>query len=421
MRILIISNLYPPDVRGGFELACRNVAVGLSDRNHDVRVLTTFAPIASGDDPTWVHRRMMSDTFSPTRPLLNPLADAGRAYDAACSQYGNTAALLKEIQVFEPDIVYLWHIWGIGGLGLLDLLEQLQVPWLLHLMDAVPTYLLVGVGALPVSLFARAEEALLARASVISMSEHLLAEIVETTGIHFDRRPEVIPGWVDARELGQRRRYRVGGRLRFVAVGSLGPYKGTDLIVQAVAKLVGEGRTNFTVDVYSLVEPEQWIALADQLGVLEWVRFRRALPQKLFLEALPNYDALLFPTHAREPFGFLPIEAAACGVVPIMTRNAGAAERLADGVHAMKIDRTVDALAAAIRSLLDGEVDMPSLGRRAARYIRRELTFERCLDAIERFLYRQVRPWDSRRAADPRLVATLFAKHELGHYLTLNP
>jgi Glycosyltransferase len=421
MRILIISNLYPPDVRGGFELACRNVAAGLSDRKHDVRVLTTFAPIASGDDPAWVHRRLTSDTFSPPRPLLSPLTDARRAYDAGCSQYGNTAALLKEIQVFAPDIVYLWHIWGIGGLGLLDLLAQLQIPWLLHLMDAVPTYLLAGVGALPVSLFAGAERALVARAPVISMSEHLLAEIVETTGIHFDHRPEVIPGWVDTRELRQRRRYGVGGQLCFVAVGAFSPQKGTDLIVEAVARLVGEGRTNFTVDIYSLAEPEQWITLADRLGVLQWVRFRRALPQKLFLEALPNYDALLFPTAAREPFGFLPIEAAACGVVPIMTRNAGAAERLADGVHAMKIDRTVDDLAAAIRSLLNGEVDMPALGRRAARYIRRELSFERCLDAIERFLYRQVRPWDSRRAADPRLVATLFAKHELGHYLTLNP
>ena len=253
------------------------------------------------------------------------------------------------------------------------------------------------------------------------MSEHLLAEIAETTGLRFENPPEVIPGWVDTKGLGQRRRYRLGGLLRLVAAGSLGPHKGTDLILHGCATLMSEGYLNFTVDIYGLGDPQTWIALADHLGVSDCVHFRNALPQKEFLEALPQYDCLLFPTLVREPFGFAPIEAAACGVVPILTRNAGAAERLVDGVHAVKIDRSADALAGAIRSLLDEELDVAALGRRAARYVRHDLNFERCVDAIERTLRRRRHPWDAHRAADSRLAAVLFAKHELGRYLTFAP
>ena len=140
MRILIVSNLYPPHVLGGYELACRNVAAALRDRGHDVDVLTSWAPISTNDDPPWVHRAMALKgwMFLWVQP---PDSRAGpeQAYEAACSQHPNTAALLRQIQVFEPDVVYLWYIWGIGGLGLLDLLEQLGIPWIMHLMDNVPS------------------------------------------------------------------------------------------------------------------------------------------------------------------------------------------------------------------------------------------------------------------------------------------
>ena len=41
MKILVLSNLYPPDVIGGYELGCKQVVDALRARGHDVRVLTT--------------------------------------------------------------------------------------------------------------------------------------------------------------------------------------------------------------------------------------------------------------------------------------------------------------------------------------------------------------------------------------------
>jgi len=413
----MLNNLFPPHVLGGYEIACRNVAAGLRERGHVAEVLAGHAPIAAPDDPPWLHRVLALRAFDPIEPHTGELLDA-RTYEAACSQYANTATLLAHLRRFRPDLVYAWHVWGVGGLALLDAVEQAGIPWVMHLMDSVPTYLLGGVAPAAAALFAREDAALLTRARAIAMSEHLLADIADTCGVRFDTPPAVIPGWVDARGLAQRTRYREHGRLRLVAAGNMGPHKGTDLIVDACARLLALGHTAFDVDFYGFGAAEPWVTLAAQRGVTAHVSFLGPRTQPELLALLPQYDAFLFPTWEREPFGFAPIEAAACGTVPIVTRHAGCAERLVDGIHALKIDRTAESLADAIARLLTGEADVAALGRRAARLVRSDLSFARCLDAIERVLQGALHPWDPRRLDDRRLPAVLFAKHALGQYLT---
>jgi hypothetical protein len=43
VKILVLSNLYPPDFIGGYELACEQAVDALIARGHEVRVLTSVA------------------------------------------------------------------------------------------------------------------------------------------------------------------------------------------------------------------------------------------------------------------------------------------------------------------------------------------------------------------------------------------
>ena len=41
MRILVVSNLYPPHIIGGYELGCRDIVEALKRRGHELLVLTS--------------------------------------------------------------------------------------------------------------------------------------------------------------------------------------------------------------------------------------------------------------------------------------------------------------------------------------------------------------------------------------------
>src|SRR5436305_1865864 len=64
VRILVVSNLYPPVVRGGYEMECHDVVEHLR-RRHEVTVLTS------------VHRRRQAATAPGVLRLL-PFADSTR-------------------------------------------------------------------------------------------------------------------------------------------------------------------------------------------------------------------------------------------------------------------------------------------------------------------------------------------------------
>jgi hypothetical protein len=60
MRILFLSNFYPPAGNGGYEKWCQEVAQGLRLAGHEVRVLTSRARLErlAGREPDWIARSL---------------------------------------------------------------------------------------------------------------------------------------------------------------------------------------------------------------------------------------------------------------------------------------------------------------------------------------------------------------------------
>lgn len=98
-------------------------------------------------------------------------------------------------------------------------------------------------------------------------------------------------------------------------------------------------------------DPASWQKYAERAGVVGRVRFppRRADIVAYYAAA----DAVVAPSF-YEPFGMVPLEAVACGVPAIITRQMGVAEVL-DGESAIVLDDPADsaALALAMRRLME--------------------------------------------------------------------
>jgi glycosyltransferase involved in cell wall biosynthesis len=387
VRILVLSNLYPPDYIGGYELCCRQVVDGLIARHHDLRVLTTSPRTPCPSIPHVDRSFRLNNVYDAygvlrSRPVMRRMREAaGNFVDAH-----NVQVLLSTLDDFEPEAVYLWNLAGIGGLGLVGCLHHLRLPWVWYLGDCVPRMLCsLNKEILPV---VAAEFSRQIRGYYMPVSQRVVQEI-ESAGVRLQGVVDPMPNWI----LGERPAprtdyYSPGRRLRIVSAGQMGRHKGIDLLVQAARLLKDRGYENFSIELYGKVTDPTVAPLPHIHGVDDCVTFRGACPQEELVRryAAHQYDVFAFPTWEREPFGCAPLEAAAYGCAMVMTQSCGIGEWFVHDVDCLKVARSAEAFAAAFADILDGRIKLAPLARRASAVIWRDFHLDALLPRIEQAL-----------------------------------
>ncbi len=109
MRLLFISNLYPPLELGGYEQWCQEVANRFRARGHDVQILTSN--YRADELTTWethVHRtlHLQADIHH-----YEPLHFLTRFQE---EEVANKAALKRVVSAFRPDLILVWGMWNLS-------------------------------------------------------------------------------------------------------------------------------------------------------------------------------------------------------------------------------------------------------------------------------------------------------------------
>jgi sucrose-phosphate synthase len=139
-------------------------------------------------------------------------------------------------------------------------------------------------------------------------------------------------------------------------------------------------------EIGTLAGPEQEVlrpilAAITDAGIRDRVRFLNILSQAE-LAATYRYFAgcgsVFALTSFYEPFGLAPIEAAACGLVPVATRHGGPTEIFADGSGVLVDPFDADDIA---RGLLRGLDDHAVLSAKAIRRVRETYTWQRTAES----------------------------------------
>jgi glycogen(starch) synthase len=387
MKILVLSNLYPPDIIGGYELGCKQVVDALRKRGHEVRVLT-IAPRTPVAHEAHVHREFkLSEVWNSNRYVLginHNVTNQLMLAEATGVSAINVHALTRVIDEFQPDVAYVWMIVGIGGLGLMATLQHLRLPWLWHLMDDVPVSLCRFNGRVIEPLLKEVDRQL--DGKYLACSRQLVDEI-EAGGVRLRPNVEVVPNWVVGEAPAHRQAfYQPGQTLRIMAAGQIAQHKGIDILIESVAKVRERGFDNLQVDIFGNLEDHVFPMLVRRFGLDAHVFFKGSRPQAELARLYGLYDIFAFPTWHREPFAFAPLEASWRGCVPLMSQLSGNAEWAVHGVHCLKADRTPDAFADSLEAILDGSVDLAPIAARAAAVIGRDFHLDAQVPKIENAL-----------------------------------
>jgi glycosyltransferase involved in cell wall biosynthesis/ADP-heptose:LPS heptosyltransferase len=399
MKILFLTNLYPPHFIGGYELGCSAVVEAFKERGHQVKVLTSTygvrRPVVEGH----IHRVLRID-----RRRLPSKASIIR------KELMNQKHFRTMVSAFRPDVIFCWNMAGIS-LSMVRQAEDENIPVCYYLfdnwiatweMDHWYQYWLWSPPA--VSRFLRffcSMTGLVPHPAVLDLSHAFFAsrylrDVAAMTGKPAENSP-VIPWGIPVEQFARPRADNPPRRLLYV--GQIVPLKGVHTAVRALALLKDEGTLTLTIAGDADFQPaytEHLKKLAEDCGISDRVRFAGKVAPPDIPELYANHDIMIFPSEWDEPFGITQLEAMAAGLVVVGTATGGSAEILEHTVNALTFEKgNPESCAYQVRRLLADEALFRSLRDQALRAVERTFSQERLITELEgRLTGVQYRPVD---------------------------
>jgi glycosyltransferase involved in cell wall biosynthesis len=360
MKILVISNLYPPHAVGGYELSCHDTVERWREAGHDVTVLTTATTFhdPATDPPEPGVRRVLEwywDNHHLTRPEPRERFRMERA---------NQRHLVDVVDEFAPDVVSVWAM-GAMSLGLLTTCIERALPMAVVIEDDWLVYAahvdawtaawgrrpkLLGTLARRLTGLPTGVPSLPATTTVAFASDYLRQRALAEATIGFSR-STVVPLGTDPADFPSRRPGERTWKGRLLMVGRVEPRKGFDIAVRALAHLP-EDVTLRIVGTGDGRHRTELVAMARELGVADRLGFDGLVARRDLAAIYAESDALLFLSRWDEPFGLVPLEAMTQAVPVVAIRRGGAAEFLTHNLNCLEVPvDDPDAVATAVRDL----------------------------------------------------------------------
>jgi glycosyltransferase involved in cell wall biosynthesis len=392
LRILVVSNLYPPVTRGGYETECSAVAQRLR-RHHEVTVLTCrLGRALAPDDERGVRRELPLLEYRFSHSLCAP----GWAIQAA-------RAMRRALAEVDPGLVFIWNGAQLPQAALRIALDsgrpiafRVCELWFgrLFASDQFMRHLVpgdaglragwaMGMRAINLHPALRLDPARPAPAA-ISWNSHAVRELAGVPPSVEPALERIIhPASPHASAFAAVKRTPARDRVEIAFVGRVDEAKGAEVAARALRPL-HERHGIHAVLRLAGAEHTAVRARIDALGADVEVLGRRS-PHEV-AELLASAHALVIPSTVPEAFGLVCIEGALARVPIVGSRIGGIPECLHDEEHALLVppgepDALADALA---RTLTERESTAERVARARARA--EDFALPRYLDASERFV-----------------------------------
>ncbi len=403
LRILVISNFYPPVRAWGYTQWCGEVSQGLAKRGHAVTILTSRTDAAQTEPQSNVRRLLFLENdlnyYSPKHFFL----------DWTRQEHENQRIVAETIRTETPDLVFVWGMFGLSR-SVPATAEKLapahtayyisdhwpREPSLNQAYWRLPARTRAGrVAKRPLALMA--QFILLAQrhpphlefrhAFVVS---HAVRRNLLSAGLPLQN-AIVIHGGSDTRRYVQKRSYTpflTHKPLRLLYAGFFGEHKGVHTAIEALDHMNRKGvaeRLHLTLAGSGHPEYEKKLReMVSARDLASKVTFRGRVSPEDMPALFREHDVLVFPSIYEEPLARTVQEAMLSGLVVIGTTTGGTPEMLVGEQTGLTFEKQAAAeLARQIERLLQEPGLGPRLAKEGQAAMRQHFTLDRMLDQID--------------------------------------
>jgi glycogen synthase len=406
MRLLFLTNFFPPYDLGGFEQWCHEIAGTLQARGHSIKVLTSQYGITQG---------YLSETDVIRSLFLQADIDWYRPKDfftkRSIQERHNSNELRKALKHFSPDMVVVWGMWNLSR-NLPHLAEVLMPGRVVYYFASywpidedvhleywkVPARrFITELVKRPLRYFAISKleregyPPKLQYQNAMCCSQYVRNELVTakivptTTGVLY--------GGIDPQPfLGNSALPKFDRTpLRLVYFGSLLPKKGVHTIIEALNILKKIGLSQFVeLGLIGGGHPDYVTRLKNQVQLYELansVHFLGRVPRDQIPTLLNEFDVFIFSSIWMEPMARTVMEAMAAGLLVIASRAGGQVEMLEDGYNSLTFEPgDAPELASKIIFALQHPAERITIAQAGNKLVLEQFTLEHMVVNIENWL-----------------------------------
>src|SRR5215207_9286382 len=348
MRILFLSNFYPPARPGGYTQWCHEVTERLAERGHTIGVLTSCYELARAPAREQNIYRLLH--LEGDLAYYQPL----QFFTRWKNQHRENLVFLEQtVNDFAPDLIFVWGMWALSK-ALPALAEQLLPgrvvyylsDYWLSAIDMHTTYWQSPVRRWPMQVLkqvlSKVAMSILAKESrpdlrleqVICVSARV-RDLLVKAGLPIEHACIIHGGTDIERFPGVHKRDYRSRPLKLLYAGQLVQHKGVHTAIEAMVKLVKEHRTGQVhLTLVGSGHPDYEAALrhlVKRKGLDDYVTFHSPVSKDEMPALLQQFDILIFPSIYEEPLARMTQEAMVSGLVVIGTTTGGTKEILRDG------------------------------------------------------------------------------------------
>lgn len=327
-----MTPLFLPNHVGGLEIATYNIASILSERNHEVHIITSLdvgLPKENMENGFYVHR-------IPTleMPILR-------------TSFFSIGSLLV-IKKIDPDLIHIQTIF-LGFAGLL-------IKMLIH-----KPYIVYGHGS-DVYLSWRfkrilSKYILKSADAVVALTQYMKRELQKSSNKHIFVIPNgiILEKFDDITGNNLRDKLKLKDKKMILFVGSLRPVKGVRYLIDAMEFLVEKNKNISLVLVGDGEDRDDLKDLVKGYNLDEHVIFVGRVSDEEVPEYMAAADIFVLPS-LSEGFGIVLLEAMASGLPIIATNIAGISEMVTDGENGFLVEpKNPEEIADRIMKLLEDD------------------------------------------------------------------